>query len=300
MFRQRVKKNYPEGTFIPMPPRVAAIIQLCLAFTIILWHLATPFSTDFFSVKSNLILYQDVMGTAPREGLSQEKKERLNRNEQYFAALPEEQREVILNGMKKTLQALQQSFSQKLRQSLSILAFKISSFEQAWLLFSIVLAIMLLKRVEGARQAIWLLPILTMCYAVDNRWYGHSPTQPPDAKLFPSEKILIEQYYRKPLNDNIFKQQEQLQEAWKLYLVEAWTSPVHTDQDFEQQAAQGEFAFNSARLILLASNSNQTFSYQKEPFSLLSIYIFWNVLFASFAQFTTLCNSVGQKKAILV
>ena len=62
MFRKRTKKIYPPGTFIPTPARVCAIIQLCVAFTVLIWNMATPFAGELFNVKSKMILYHDVMG----------------------------------------------------------------------------------------------------------------------------------------------------------------------------------------------------------------------------------------------
>lgn len=287
MFAKRPKKIYPPGTFIPTQARVCAIIQLCLAFTVILWNLSEPFAGELFSIKSNLVLYHDVMGTPSNDtSLPEEKRERLKHNAKYFAELSEKQKGLILLGLQKNLDALQRTFFDKLKKSFTTLLIEIPPFEQAWVILSVLISIMLLKRIEGARQVIWLLPLLAALYAFDNRWYGQPPSLPADAQLFPSEQILIENYYKKPLSNNIFEQQAQLQEAWKIYLVKEWTPPAHNKELFESQVKRGEFAFNAARLTLIASKSplnNSTHQHPQEPLPLLALYFFWNIFFACVA-----------------
>lgn len=286
MFRKREKKLYPPGTFIPMPARVCAIIQLCLAFTIVLWNLAQPFAGELFSVKSKLILYQDVMGTVPQQQeLSPEKRARLERNAERFAGLPENQKEIILTGLQGVQKELQRSFFDKSLQALHILFFEIPPFEQAWLILSFIIPIMLLKRIEGAAQAVWLLPLLAALYAFDNRWHAHVRTPTEDVLLFPTEQVLVEKFLDEPLSASIFEQQKQLQQAWKMYLINIWDkqTPSNDLADANLQAERGEFAFNLARLEHIAKDrsreryaSNQT----QDPLAALSLYFFWNALFA--------------------
>ena len=61
MFRKRAKKSYPPGTFIPTPARVFAILQLCIAFSILLWNASLPFMGDLYEIKSKLLLYKHVI-----------------------------------------------------------------------------------------------------------------------------------------------------------------------------------------------------------------------------------------------
>ena len=283
MFAKRTKKTFPEGTFIPTPARVVSIIQLCLAFVIILWNLSEPFTGELFSVRSKLILYDDVMGTAPRQGLSSERQEQLDRNAEYFAAVPQPQKDIILKGLQRTTKELHRPFLKKMERSLSILAFNIPSFEQAWLLFSIIISIMLLKKVEGARLAVWLLPVLAVCYAIDNRSHGLKPHLPADAQLFPSEEVIVEDYYRKPLSESIFEQQGQLKEAWNIYLLREWSLGLdNKDEEVDQNEAlsNASFRFNLARLNLIATDTRGIPYRQKESLPLLGLYIFWNLLLA--------------------
>lgn len=284
MFRKREKKSYPPGTFIPMPARICSIIQLCLAFTIILWNLGQPFAGDLFSAKSKLILYQDVMGTnSHQEQLSTEKQVRLQRNAQRFAGLTDAEKSVILKGLVQVQIKLQRSFLDKMKSAMHILFFEIPIFEQAWLILSLLIPIMLLKRVEGAVQAVWLLPLLAGLYAFDNRWHGHIPRPTEDILLFPTEQVLVEKFLGEPFSANVFEQREQLQGAWRRYLIEVWggQSPRNQSKD-ELHAEKGEFAFNLARLQLIAKDNSKSLTRgMQEPLVILGFYIFWNALFAA-------------------
>ena len=167
MFRQRVKKDYPADTFIPRPARICAIIQLCLAFSVLLWNISEPFIGEIFTLKSKLLLYHDVMGIpSPNQGIH---KERLIRNAERFKVLSKQMQEQVAKNSQFLQKQLQRSFWDKLKSVAILFAYKISPFELAWIFFSIVIVIMLLKKVEGASQAVWLLPILVACYAADNR-----------------------------------------------------------------------------------------------------------------------------------
>lgn len=286
MFRKRQKKHFPEGTFIPTPARICAIIQLCLAFTVLLWNLSEPFAGELFAVKSHLLLYQDVMGIPSHEAISTEKQARLAQNAALFQELPAKQRQPLTAAMQAIQTELQRSFFDKLTRAMHILAFEMPPFEQAWLLFSLLIPILLLKRVEGASAAVWLLPLLTACYALDNRMYGVPHAPHGEAHLYPSEKILIEEYLNAPLSPDIFTQQAELQQAWQLYLIKAWTkqTPSQDPDIFKSQAAQGEFAFNVMRLQQRPPVKTQPTKphndKSQEPLWLLAFYLFWNTYFA--------------------
>jgi len=283
MFRKREKKTFPPGTFIPTPARVCAIIQLCLAFTIILWHMAQPFSGELFGVKSNLLLYQDVMGIPSHDNPTEEKLSRLKHNHERFQALPSIQKQEIATGYQAVQKELQRTFLDKFIQSWHVLAFEIPAFEQAWLFFSVIISILLLKRVEGAAFAVWLLPLLTALYAFDSRWEGVSSSH-SEAHLYPTELILVTEYLDKPLSDNIFEQKDELQKAWQLYLIKDWAKQEPADDPTEQklQAEQGEFAFNIMRIEWRSHNKpdNHPGKTPYEPLWVLTLYLFWNTYFA--------------------
>lgn len=258
MFRKRVKKNFPAGTFIPTPIRVFAILHLCLAFTILLWNAGVPFMGDLYQIKSKMVLFQEVM------------------DQKLFQTLPEKEKRDILQHYQNIQSQLKIPFQQKLTRSIEQLLFKVPPFKLAWLFFSIVISIQLLMRIEGAVQAVWLLPLLAGAYALDNR-LNHSPAQLTQAELlFPSESFLVEQYVREPLSQQILEQQQQLKMGWKHYLIDQW-DPQHDNSE------RGEFYFNLERLKRTI-NEKSVNKPIREPLFLLALYLFWNLSYALIAK----------------
>lgn len=285
MFRKRQKKHFPPGTFIPTPARVCAIIQLCLAFSVLLWNASEPFVGEIFTLKSRLLFYHDVMGIPASDQESTEKTERLARNAERFKALPKQSQEKLIRNLQTAQKQLQRSFWDKLKSVVALFGYKISPFELAWIVFSILISIMLLKRIEGASQAVWLLPLLVACYAVDTRWFAKENQENAESKLFPSEKELVDNYIEEPLSDNIFEQQEQLKDGWKHYLVIKWTAetPAEDKEVFDKQAEEGEFNFTLARLELRSKQEDFLTTIKPNPppsLWWLALYFFWNVYFA--------------------
>jgi hypothetical protein len=263
MFRKRIKKQFPPGTFIPTPARVCAIIQLCMAFSVLLWNASEPFIGEIFNVKSNLLLYQDVMGT------------------DHFKTLPEQTQKSLLQNYEALQKQLQRSFWDKLKSVFDLFAYKISPWEIAWMVFSIAIAIMLLKRVEGASQAVWLLPVLIACYAADTRLYTKENPGSAEHKLFPTEKEIVENYLQGPLSEDIFDQQKELMEGWKRYLIIKWAhqAPSEVKEVFDKQAGEGAFRFNLARLDLHTKQGNVSIPASPALWQLI-LYFFWNTYFA--------------------
>lgn len=278
MFRKRTKKTYPPGTFIPTPARVFAIIQLCLAFTVILWNASQPFAGEFFALKSRLLLYEDAMGVA---SASAEQKDRLLRNKERFQALPDSHQQQLKAEAAALQRALGRSFWSKLADAADFFLFKIPLYERAWLILSVILPILLLKRVEGASLAVWLLPCVAACYAIDSTLYGLPGAPSLEQRLFPSEQTLVETHIGGPLSDSLLEQQKQLASGWKHYLVLNWanTQPSSDPAVFEIQAEEGAFAFTLARLgaqsLEIPANRNP-----RQPLLFLLIYFVWNTLFA--------------------
>jgi hypothetical protein len=276
--KRRQKKVYPPGTFIPTPARICAIIQLCLVFTVILWNAAQPFAGDLFNQKSRALLYQDVMGISLGSELSPERQERLQRNSERFEKLSFNQQQGLIKEYEAVQKEIQRPFLSKLKRAFHYLFYEIPPFEQAWIVLSLLIPIMLLKKVEGAHAAIWLLPLVTLCYAVDNRLNSSPPIQSAEAALFPSESLLVADYLKEPLSENVFEQPEQLMQAWKLYLVKEWTKDT-----LNKQAEDGEFAFNLARIKarhIDQSKQSKIHGFPKEPLGILALYFFWNLFFA--------------------
>lgn len=284
MFRKRQKKHYPPGTFIPTPARICAIIQLCLAFSILLWNTSEPFVGEIFTLKSRLLLYQDVIGI-PALDVSLNKKERLELNAERFKILPLKIKNELVENYQIIQKQLQRSFWDKLKSVMSLFAYRISPYELAWIFFSIVISILLLKRVEGAQQAVWLLPLLAAAYAADSRWYGKDSQTLLESGLFPSEIEIVENYMTEPLSQDIFVQQEQMLDGWKRYLILKWGNQIPANDKFvfDQQFENAEFNFTLAR-IQLRSQQKDFFKLEKtQPipsYPLLLLYFFWNTYFA--------------------
>lgn len=271
MFRKRQKKIFPPGTFIATPARIAAIIQLCFAFSLLLWIVSMPFLGDLFAIKSERLLSQELLSKpALMETLS----------------LPEQEAIKLYDESLK--EKLQLSFSEKLKASMQLLFFQTAPFEQAWLFFSFLLPLLLLLRIEGAVQACWLLPILAMAYATDNLSYTPLPKNNLDISLFPTEAVLIQNYLKAPLSDSIAEQQKELTKGWKNYLVIEWASEAVSSNPeiYLTQVEKGEFAFNAKRLKMRSLKG--LLAIEKEPerqsLAILGLYLAWNILFASLAM----------------
>lgn len=291
MFRKRQKKIFPPGTFISTPARICAIIQLCLAFTVLIWNVALPFTGELFTTKSKQLLYQDVIGISSSTSAPDlQKHARLARNSARFKALPSSQQAVIHDGYEKIQAHMQRPFVDKMGDGLRHLLFEMSGFAKVWLILSFVIPCLLLKKIEGAKQAVWLLPLLTACYAFQNRWEGSNDDVLHKETLFPSEQVLIVNYMPEPLSNDVFKQREQLLNAWNLYLIKEWApSSIREEASltFEQKVEEGEFAFNFKRLQHPPYNVSlsQTSEYPpRESLFILALYLFWNFLFAVIAR----------------
>lgn len=286
MFRKRVKKDYPPGTFIPMPARVCAIIQLSLAFMIILWNVSQPFMGELFTYKSQMLIYQDVMGLS-KSSDPIEKRERLERNNERFESFPNIEKTQLTQHYEQLQQLSQRTILQKLWRSIRIIVLEVPFYEQLWLALSLILPILILKRVEGAAQAVWLLPLLTCIYSLDNHRYGQHLTPSAETRLFPSEQILINDYLQQPLSPLLLEQKTQLLSAWKLYLIKEWSPRLSLDKSInnsDQLAEHGEFAFNVARINSLPHPKEIIKGKRrahKESLIILSLYLFWNFFFAA-------------------
>lgn len=270
MFRKREKKVFPPNTFIATPARVAAIMHLCLGLTLLLWTAAKPFMGDLFSIKSEMLLYQAVV----------EKPALLNE-------LPKEQAEAIESNYQELKRKLQLPFGGKIKSVFVLLFSKTPPLKQMWLLFSLILPVMLLMRIEGAAQACCLLPLIVLAYAADNYYTAFPVKKSLDESLFPSEQQVVESYLSPPLSASILEQQIDLTKAWQRYLIDKWAHqpPSENPELFQKQLARGEFAFNVARIEKRKGTSLLAVDVQpeKESWPMLTIYFCWNFFFAACA-----------------
>ncbi|WP_068468492.1 hypothetical protein [Candidatus Protochlamydia phocaeensis] len=293
-------KELPPGTFIPFPQRLLAIIQLCLAFSLILWYATQPFMGEYFSLRSRMLLYEYVMGNSEIVKKQLHQEDKLQRQAQRFARLPQAERQKVLEDYQALHLYATRPALKKIEDGLRALFLEVPPFELAWLCFSVVIAVLLLLKVEGAKQAAWLLPLITLTFALDNRLNGHPSYQSPDYALFPTESFLIEHYLKEPLGHTPSEQKEQLQKGWEQYLVEQWSPPLLKEGiSGKQQLEEAEYAFTLARLDRLhgqaPSNWLVTFREQLSSFR-LALYLAWNLFFAWMMNRSNVRSSVPAVK----
>jgi len=195
-----------------------------------------------------------------------------------FSALPKRNQTQILKEYALLQSELDTPFLTKIKRTATGL-WDLPLFEKTWIVFAILIPILLLKRVEGAAQIVWILPLLTLAYALDNRFQGLPPEKTAEERLFPSEEMILQKYVGEPLKPSIIEQQKQLQQGWQTYLIREWAKeePSQEPQQFLQQAEAGDFAFNLARIKALKAPPSQR--PKQEPLSLLALYLFWNLSF---------------------
>lgn len=278
-FRQR--RHFPPETFIPTPQRLIAIGQLCLAFSLMLWYLVQPFMGEYFSLRSRMLLYEYVMGTSDMLKGKKDQEKKLERQAERFKQLPENEQHLLSKDYHQLKDYATRPTLQKIHDGIRTLIREIPPFEQAWIFFSVIIAILILLKVEGAKQAAWILPLLVLAYSIDNQMTGKIPSPSPDSLLFPTEETIVQHYLTEPLSPSLFDQQKQLEKGWKRYLIENWS--IHRNQNEEAALEEAEFHFTLARLNLLHSQKRSEwlhhFQERLHPL-LLFFFLMWNLLFA--------------------
>lgn len=272
---RRPKKIFPQGTFIPTPQRLLSIIQLCIAFSLMLWYLFQPFMGEYFALRNRMLVYEYAMGTSDVLKARPDQTAKLERQAKRFIALPEQEKDDSITDYREIQTYAKRSTLQKIGDGIRKFIVGIPPFEQAWIFFSITISILVLLKIEGARQAVWILPLIVAAYAVDNQLEGKRPYVSPDSQLFPTEETIIHQYLNVPLAQNPMEQKKQLEEGWKRYLVDHWSQ-----KNDEEEA---EFNFTIARLKLLHTESLDgwlgSFHEKIHPI-ILACYLLWNLFFA--------------------
>lgn len=286
----RVKRSFPAGTFIPTPARILAIVQLCLALSLLLWHAAQPIMGDLFSYKSRLLLLQTVTGQGPlaekaAKDFGDAYSQRLHRNRERFAQLPHQTKELLGELHSQWQAPLQLPWWQQIARALRHVAFGIPAWELVWIFLSIALALLLLLKIEGAVYACWLLPFVVLCYGVESYLYPPSHSLSPDEQLFPSEEKIFSEYLQQAPTSSLLGQQDQLKKGWDLYLVQEWAPPCETladcidPKEYPMRVEAGEFAFHVARLELMALYPPRPAS-SEQQIPLIALYFVWNLFFA--------------------
>lgn len=262
-------QNQPDPSiFIPKPARIFAILQLCIALTMVLFYAAQPFMGQLFESKSRLLQWDYVLDVPEGEAL-------LAKDRQAF----EEARQ--LDEAK-----LASSFRERLSRSLKILAFGIPPFEQAWLLLSLILPILLLKRVEGARRAVWLIPLCVLVFSINNRLNGSAEASNTN-HLYPSEAQISQDYLKQPIVGSLEEQRELLLKGWQLYVIDHWLgqTPSTDIPTYNRQVKQGEWRFQVEKARYQMQHAKSGLEPYKLPLWILGTYLLWNVMFASVCAF---------------
>lgn len=275
----RSRRTFPPGTFIPTSQRIMAIIQLCLAFSLLLWYMMQPFMGEYFALRSRMLLYEYTMGTSEILKARTGEDVKMIRQTQRFNQLANEEQQLLKNDYKQLQDYAKRPTLKKIEDGMRLLIQDIPPFEQAWIFFSITIAILILLKREGAKQAALILPLIVAAYGIDNQLTGKLPSPSPDYGLFPTEEFILRRYLDEPLAATPLAQKEQLEKGWKQYLLENWSSDRKTSDSLEE----AEFNFTLARLKLLHAQPRSewlhTFHEKLGPLFLI-LYLLWNGLFA--------------------
>lgn len=262
---------------IPRKLRIFIIIELSMGLSALLWTLGYPFMGGYFTAKSELLLFESVIGI--QDTLQEISKERalLNASKakmqaKLFMQLDETTQKWVLKGFEERRKALSSPPLQKMREATEILL-SLSFFEGAWLLLAIALPIALLLGKSWAPPWVWILPALTVGYIWTNARDG--TTSFSDHALFPSEKALLAEEISQG------DERKALEKAWQRYLIISFgnETPEADEEALKRQAIRGEFYFSLERLRHLPPSTHAPFSERKSPFTLL-LYALWNLAFA--------------------
>lgn len=258
MFRKRTKKVFPEGTFIPKPSRIASILHLSIAFTVLLGVILSPFLQDLFVYKSHTLLFDHVMGKTNSNPI-------LERNFERFSKLPFSIQQNVLDSYTQIKNEFPLTFLEKAQKSLRLIK-SLSLYTTLWILLSIIIPILILKKREGAEKAAYLLPLMVLLLLLS--YPTVTKVQP---SLYPSEEKIIKEFLKEPLSSDISIQYEQLSKGWKLYLIKEWSqkTPSQNPSEFEMQVEEGDFLFHLNFLL------------QSKPSSSSSILLYYLLFFWS-------------------
>lgn len=180
---------------------------------------------------------------------AEHQKEKAKNHRTRFLSLPETTQASIETLFRQKQLALFAPVTVKLKEAFALI-WQIPILELMWILLSLVLPILFL--LEKNKKGFWILPLVTLAYALNNQMHGHDP-------LLTTEKGLYPQNFSGSNED------------WHNYLATNW-SP-------EGNGEEGEFYFNLARLDFLSTSLSAPF-WEKRSILLLSLYLLWNLSIA--------------------
>jgi hypothetical protein len=259
--------------------RFLVIIQLCLAISLLLWSMGQPFLGEYFNIRSQLLIYEFVQGISPVPSKPSQKWEQ---NKKKWESLPEEKKIAIRQDYKDLKEYAERPTTLKIVQGVGSVL-DLPPFELAWIFFSIWISILLLKGRSGSSQTVWLIPIIALFYAIDNRISGDLPRPELDLEMIPSEQTLFEGYVDEKKSSYWLEQREQLLEGWNRYLVKNYLHQEWNEDTKEQQIAQAEYIFTMARLEKHGKINLKVLQpnlHEKSNPVVLTIIVLWNLFFA--------------------
>ncbi len=228
---QKKKKSYKKEDYLPLPARVFSILHLCFAFSLLLFLCSSPYTYRHYQEKKKTLLYEWL------------------KNQPEFHLLSESEKDTLY----PTPTDEHGSYLQ--RQPIFLLG---------WLLFSLILPFLLLKKVSGAREALYLLPLLALLFCLDNSSYHRAKITPEEA-LFPTESYLLAHYRDRPLSQDTYMQKKELEEAFTSYLDKEWN---------------GAFCFHLERMRALNTPcQNPIVQTRKNDFTVF-LFLLWNIGYA--------------------
>lgn len=215
--RTTLKDNASSGD-IPKSWRIVCIIQLCFAFTTLLWILGTPFTDELYKNKKALtsITWLTDLESNQYQNLTSPQKAKL---------------EQIHNS---ALKAMQTTFLQKSAKSVESLFRQTPISKLTWLTLAFLLPLLVMKQVDGGRELFWLFPLLSLLYI-----WQVAPMKQPES-LIPEESYLEQRYLSAPISGTVTEQREQLEEAWKNYVIAEWSQ---RGESKDEKFANGMYHF---------------------------------------------------------
>lgn len=247
-----LKENDSQND-IPKSARIVCIIQLCLAFTVLLWVLGTPFTDE---------LYRNKKTVTAIEWLTIE-------NSEYYDTVPAEKKSELQSIYKQAHNGLQDSFRNKLVKSVEELFLQTPITKQLWLLLALILPFLVMKQIEGSREVFWVFPFLALLYA-----WQVAPLKNPET-LYPTESYLEQHYLSAPIKGSMAQQKEQLDAGWQSYIATEWSKA-------DENSSQTEKFANGLYHFIYESTILEWIQPPLKPGILtLASYLIWN-LFAAY------------------
>lgn len=262
----RIEKEPNLTTDIPKSVRIVCILQLCIAFSVLLWILGAPFTES---------LYENKKLRGNLEWLTL-------KNPEFFQELPLGKQKEILLLQKNAEKEQQEPALAKIGRSIKGLLAETPVSKQLWLLLSLVLPVMVMKQVDGSRVVFLLLPVLTALYV----WQIFPQQALPS--LYPTESYLEKNYLKHPINGSLESQRKQLEMAWQAYIATEWsTLPKEVTEN--QKFANGLYQFIAQKTLIEKSLPSS-----KPGYWTLGLYFLWNLFAACMVNkkktLTRLCS----------